>query len=80
MPKIPYKDQEVDATDVEFNTRREDWNEYQLMDGTIIKMKPVVSEIFKVPNEFDNEGNPVYIVRSNNVLVVRSPDNLKKKP
>jgi len=78
MPKIPYKGREVDAIEVEFQTRKEDWNEYQLMDGSTIKMKLVVSDIFRVPDEWDNEGNPVYVVRSNNVLVVRAPDNLKK--
>ena len=80
MPKIPYGKGEVDATELDFQTRKEDWNEYQLMDGTAIKMKLVVSDIFKVPDEYDNEGNPVYVVRSRNVLVVRSPDNLKRKP
>lgn len=79
MPRIPYKGREVDATEVDFQTRKEEWNEYQLMDGTSIKMKLVVSEIFKVADEYDEEGNPVYVVRSNNVLVVRSPDNLKKR-
>ena len=80
MPKIPYRGREVDATDVEFQTRKEDWNEYQLMDGSVIKMKLVVSEIFKVPDEYDNEGNPVYVVRSKNVTVVRSSNDLKRKP
>ena len=79
MPRIPYKGREVDATEVDFQTRKEDWNEYQLMDGSFIRMKLVVSEIFKVPDEYDEEGNPVYVVRSNNVLVVRSPDNLRKR-
>ena len=80
MPKMNFQGQEVDATEIEFQTRKEDWNEYQLMDGTTIKMKLVVGEIFKVPDRFDNEGNPAYLVRSKNVLVVRSPDNLRKKP
>jgi len=78
MPKIPFRGREVDAIEVDFQTRKEDWNEYQLMDGSTIKMKLVVSDIFRVPDEWDNEGNPVYVVRSNNVLVVRAPDNLKK--
>lgn len=79
MTRIPYKDGEVDATEMEFQIRKEDWNEYQLMDGTTIKMKLVVGEIFRVPDEFDKEGNPTYVVKSNNVLVVRAPDNLKRK-
>ncbi len=80
MAKIPFKGQEVDATEVEFQTRKEDWNEYQLMDGSVIKIKLVVGSIFKVAGEYDDEGNPVYVVRSKNVLMVRSPDNLKRKP
>ena len=79
MPKIPFQGEEVDATEVEFQTRREDWNEYQLMDGSSIKMKLVVGDIFKVAGEYDDEGNPVYVVRSKNVLMVKSPDALKKR-
>jgi len=80
MPKVPYKGREVEAVEVDFQTRKEDWNEYQLMDGSSVKMKMVVSEFFKVPDEYDPEGNPVYVVRSQNVLRTRSPDSLKKNP
>ena len=80
MPKIPYKGQQVDATEVDFEVRKEDWSEYQLRDGATIKMKMVVIEVLKVPDEYDNEGNPIYVIKSNNVLAVRAPDNLKKKP
>ncbi len=80
MPKVPFKGREVDATEVDFQTRKEEWNEYQLMDGTSIKMKLVVSEIFRVPDEWDNEGNPLYVVKSQNILVARSPNNIKRQP
>ena len=78
MPKINFQGREVDATEVDFQTRKEDWNEQQLMDGSTIKMKLVVAEIFRVEGRYDNEGNPIYVVKSNNVLIVRSPDDLKK--
>ncbi len=80
MPKISFQGQEVDATEVEFHTRKEDWNEYQLTDGTVIKMKLVVSEILRIEGFFDNEGNPVYHIKSTNLPVVKSPDALKRKP
>lgn len=48
MLKLPYKGKEVDATEVEFQTRKEDWNEYQLMDGSFVKIKLVVTDIFRV--------------------------------
>ena len=80
MPKINFQGREVDATEIEFQTRKEDWNEYQLMDGTVIKMKLVVSEIFRIDGMYDDVGNPVYQIKSTNVATVKSPDNLRKKP
>ncbi len=80
MPKINYLGREVDATEVEFQTRKEDWNEYQLMDGSVIKMKMVVSQIFRIDGEYDNEKNPAYQIKSTNVAAVTSPDTLKRKP
>ena len=79
MPKIPYLGKQVEADEVDFQTRKEEWNEYQLMDGSILKMKSVVAGIFKVKGEFDVEGNPAYVIRSQNVTAVSSPDELKKK-
>ncbi len=80
MPKINFQGRDVDATEVEFQTRKEDWNEYQLMDGTVIKMKLVVSEIFRIDGVYDKEGTPAYQIKSTNLPVVKSPDALKRKP
>ena len=80
MPKINFQGREVDATEIEFQTRKEDWNEYQLMDGSVVKMKLVVSAIFRLGGMFDEERNPVYHIKSTNVAGVGSPDNLKRKP
>ncbi len=79
MPKINWQGKEVEAFDVDFRVSREDWNEYALLDGTTIRMKAVVSSIIRLEDQFDNEGNPVYMVKSNNMVVVKSPEHLKKK-
>ncbi|MBM3175868.1 MAG: hypothetical protein FJZ93_09155 [Chloroflexi bacterium] len=78
MPKMNFQGKDVEATEVRFQIIREDWNEYQLMDGTVLKMKTVVGEVFRLEDVFDNEGNPVYQVKSNNLLIVKSTDALKK--
>ena len=78
MPKMNFQGKDVDATEVRFQTIREEWNEYQLMDGTVLKMKTVVGEVFRVEDMYDNEGNPVYQVKSNNLLIVKPQDALKK--
>jgi len=79
MPKIRFEGEEVDATEIDFNTRREDWNEYQLVDGTVIKLKILVVNIMRLEGRYDNDGNPVYQVKSSNMLFVKSPEELRKK-
>lgn len=68
--KVPYQGRQVDAEEVEFLTCKEDWNEYQLVDGAIIRIKTVVTDVVKIPGEVDSEGNSVYQVRSTNIVRV----------
>lgn len=79
MPKVNWQGRQVDALSIRFKSIKEDWNEYDLEDGTTIKMKAVVSDIVRVDGQFDPEGNPVYLVKSGNMVVIDCPDNLKKK-
>lgn len=69
--KVNYLGRQVDAEEAEFLTRKEDWNEYQLLDGTVIKLKTVVTDIVKIPGERDQDGNQVYQVRSTNIVRVK---------
>ncbi len=54
------------------------WNEYLLEDGTVLRMKLVVTEVYRIEGMYDSDGNPVYQVKSSNVVTVRPPDNLKR--
>ncbi len=71
---------QVQATPVEINQSSERWNEYLLEDGTVLKMKLVLKKVYKVDGEYDEEGNPVYVMQSTNVTAVNSPNDLKKNP
>lgn len=62
--------QEIEGEFVHFNSVIEEWNEYRVGDYTL-KMKVVVSDIFKVKDAKDALGNPVFILTSNNVVTVR---------
>lgn len=70
---------QVQATPVDVNQSGERWNEYFLEDGTVLKMKLVLKKVFKVEGEFDEEGNPVYVMQSTNVTSVSAPGDSKKK-
>ncbi len=78
MPTIDWQGKSVDAVPVRFKNIREEWNEYDLEDGSTIRMKTIVSDVVRVPDEYDAENNPIYVVKSTNMVVVSSPDNMKK--
>lgn len=68
----------VPATEVGFRSSGEHWNEYLLDDGTVIRIKLVATAAFKVDDMFDPDGNPAYVVQSQNVVNVSSPDDIKR--
>jgi hypothetical protein len=68
----------VEGTLMHFQTGGEHWNEYLVDDGTLLRVKLVATEVVKVDGQFDQEGNPVYVLNSANVMVVRSPEDLKR--
>ena len=76
--KVTYQGREIETVEVEFKVIKEDWNEYELADGTRIKMKAVTSIITRAIEEFDSDGNPLYLVKSSNVIALSVPEKLKK--
>jgi hypothetical protein len=80
MKRVELKlgDKSVEGTLVDFETVREEYNSYRLSDGSTIRMKTVVTNIIRT-EEFTPNGEPVYIVNSQNVLVADVPDQLKKQ-
>ena len=79
MPKVEYQGQQVEGLDIRFKSVREDWNEYDLEDGSTVRMKTVVTDVIRLEDIYDREGNPVYTIKSGNMVVIKAPDNLKKK-
>jgi len=67
----------VDGEDVEFEPLAERWNEYRLSDGTLLKMKLVVTRIIRI-DKYNDQGEPIYLVNSNNVLTASVPPQLMK--
>jgi hypothetical protein len=71
--------QEVEGTVMPFQVGGEHFNEYVVEDGTILKVKLVVTEVLRIDGAYDVEGNPVYLVGSTNVTSVSPPESLKQK-
>lgn len=78
--KIPLPDgSEVEADVIGFRTNAEHFNEYLLEDKTVIRLKPVVTEVLRIEGQFDAMGNPMYLVQSTNVVAVDAPDELRRQ-
>ena len=76
--KVQWGNATVEGLDLDFRTLREEWNEYETEDGSRIRVKLVVSEIIRT-DQYDTQADqPLYVVRSGNIVVTKAPDELKE--
>ena len=69
----------VEGVVVPFQTGGEHWNEYLIEDGSVLKVKLVATEIIRVDGQYDDQGNPMYVLHNTQVVVVDSPDDLRRE-
>jgi len=69
----------ADGIEVEISESREKWSEYELTDGTIIRMKQSPIEIVRLNDERDAEGNPVYIIKAAPIVTIIHSEMVKGK-
>lgn len=70
---------EKEGTIVNFKPSPGTPDEYKLEDGTKLLIKQSVIQIVRIDGEFDNQGNPTYIVQTTQMIAVDSPESLKRK-
>ena len=71
---------DVEGVVVEVDVSTERFSDITLKDGTRLRIKPVVTEAIRLDDQWDTEGNPIYIVRSANVVTVKDVnEDLKRK-
>ncbi len=66
------------AIELGFRVSGEHWNEYLADDGSVIRLKPVVTQILRVEGLYDQSGDPVYVINSTNVVSVSAAEDLRK--
>lgn len=57
--------------EVEVLSAKEAWSEYQLADGTVLRLKPIMIGISRVPDAQTADGDPVYNMKSTLITDVR---------
>ena len=77
--KSPTTGEIVDAEVIEIEEISDPPTRITLADGTRLRLKTDVMEVMRFNGEWDNDGNPLYNVRSASfIAVLESPDQLKK--
>jgi len=46
----------------------DEWNEYELEDGSRIRIKTVITKVLRLDGYFDAYGNPIYVIQSQMVV------------
>ncbi len=49
----------------------ENFNTYLLGDGTVLKLKTITVDVLRILDVLDAEGNPVFVLKSKNVLDIQ---------
>jgi len=79
--KVKYKDKDVEGIEVSFSVIQQDWNEYALNDGTTLRVQTVTTAVLRLEGESLPNGDPVYIIQSQNIVTVSNvPEQLRKDP
>jgi hypothetical protein len=65
--------QSVLAEQVNFAVLEDAWCSYRLEDGTTVKLKPVVAEIYKLPIKDPVTGLDQFMIKSSNIASVEPP-------
>lgn len=67
--KVRVNNEEVEAVQVPFSAVNESWAEYHMDDGRILRVKVIVTKIFRT-EKMNEDGIPLYSVASQQVIVV----------
>src|SRR2546430_16905337 len=82
MVKIisPVTQRQVEAEQVDFEAKAEPWSSYELTDGTILKVRVILTGVLRIEGEYDQSGNPIYVGSSQNVVRANAPKKIPATP
>lgn len=87
MPKVQAPSGRLAETVVvDFESEAEPWSTYKLSDGSVLKIRVIVKSVMRLEGEFDQGGNPLYVVGADTASrVVKSkirgePSTISTKP
>ncbi len=76
---VEYQGRKVQGQSVDFTAKSENWQQYELEDGSQVKMKVVLLDVIRLVDEYNKNGDPVYQFSAQQIIGMTIPDELKKK-
>ncbi len=76
IKKLFLGDRLVEADVMDFEEVDVPWTKIKVEDETLLEMKYTVSEVLRIRDQYTDYGEPLYIVRSQNVLRSDVPEKL----
>jgi hypothetical protein len=61
---------DIPVTEIPIVERKETPAEYSLEDGTIIRYATPATAVYRIDNQYDNDGTPLYLVKNGAAVTV----------
>jgi hypothetical protein len=58
---------------------KDGWSEYTLDDGSVLRAKAIVLDVKRAVDQFNLDGDPIYVMQLTVVNQVKAPEHLRKK-
>ena len=76
--RIHYQGREHQGVEVHVNSIHEAINTYDLADGTVLTLRCVIVGVVRLDDVHNDQGEPVYVVKSQNIVSASVADRLRK--
>ena len=71
MTIVKYQGKDVEAEEIDVVMETERWNEYQLVNGSILSVKSVLIKVFKAVDTKTSGGEALYLINTQNIVKVK---------
>ena len=77
---LPMGNLNLDGHEVPIRQKTEGIYEYELEDGSVIRLGLVITQIIRMDDTYDNDDNPIYIVKHGIVTTTVSAPPDRRRP